>query len=172
MTIKIAFTGHRPNKIPGGWDGGPERDELVSYLICALRDQARKHGPSELITGGALGWDQVALEAGLKLGDMYTPTKIVVAEPFRHFWIKWRPEQIEFYHYLKYSTTLTHTITISDDGYSAWKMQRRNQYMVDNCDELWAFWDGGLKGGTANCIKYAQDKNVKIRNIYDEYRSI
>ncbi len=27
-------------------------------------------------------------------------------------------------------------------------------------------------GGTANCIKYAQDKNVKIRNIYDEYRSI
>ncbi len=34
-------------------------------------------------------------------------------------------------------------------------MQKRNEWMVDNCDMLVAVWDG-TDGGTYNCIDYAK----------------
>lgn len=44
------------------------------------------------------------------------------------------------------------------------QMQKRNEWMVDNCDVLIAVWDGS-PGGTANCIKYAEDKVDTIIRI-------
>ena len=50
---------------------------------------------------------------------------------------------------------------ISTEPYKPDLMQKRNIWMVDNCDLLIAVWDG-TSGGTANCVKYAQSKNKKI----------
>jgi uncharacterized phage-like protein YoqJ len=47
-------------------------------------------------------------------------------------------------------------------------MQLRNIWMVDHADEVWAFWDGS-KGGTANCVKYAERVNKPVRNLFTEY---
>lgn len=44
------------------------------------------------------------------------------------------------------------------------KMQKRNEYMVDNSDIVIAVWDG-TKGGTYNCVKYAQKLEKKIIQI-------
>ena len=41
-------------------------------------------------------------------------------------------------------------------------MQKRNEYMVDNCDLLIACWSGVKKGGTYNCVKYAIKNNKRI----------
>ena len=43
-------------------------------------------------------------------------------------------------------------------------MQKRNEYMVNSCSELIAIFDNS-PGGTANCIKYATEKGVKIVQI-------
>jgi uncharacterized phage-like protein YoqJ len=51
---------------------------------------------------------------------------------------------------------------VSGGGYAAWKMQTRNEWMVDNCDILIAVWDGS-SGGTRNCINYA---NKVCRTIH------
>lgn len=39
------------------------------------------------------------------------------------------------------------------------------QYMVDKCDLLIACWNHIPQGGTYNCVKYAQSKNIKIEYI-------
>lgn len=56
-------------------------------------------------------------------------------------------------------------VVVSDGEYAVWKMQTRNEAMVDAADELWALWDGS-SGGTKNCIDYAKGK-VPIFNFFD-----
>jgi len=53
---------------------------------------------------------------------------------------------------------------VSETGYNNIVMQKRNKWMVDNCDLLIAIWDG-TSGGTANCVKYAQSIGIDIRII-------
>ena len=43
-------------------------------------------------------------------------------------------------------------------------MQKRNEYMVDLADRVIAVWDGS-KGGTANCVKYAEKVGKEIIRI-------
>jgi len=43
----------------------------------------------------------------------------------------------------------------------------RNHYMVDNATHVLAFYDGGVRSGTAATVKYATDTGKPIRNIYD-----
>ncbi len=40
-------------------------------------------------------------------------------------------------------------------------MDKRNKWMVDNCDLLIAVWNG-TSGGTANCVNYAKSINKQI----------
>jgi len=172
MPKTIAFTGHRPDKLPGGWDDTDgKQKEMVDWLKKKLAKEAR-NGRFYIVDGGALGWDQIALEASLKLVGLYSPIMITIVEPHKYFWAKWRPEQIEKYMQLKYSSTDTprKVVVLHDGGYAAWKMLKRDEWMVNNCDELWAYYDGSPKGGTAFTIEYAKKKGVKIRNLYDEYQ--
>jgi len=45
------------------------------------------------------------------------------------------------------------------------RYQFRNQYMVDRSKEVVAFTDGRTTGGTANTIRYAESKGVKVTRI-------
>lgn len=49
-------------------------------------------------------------------------------------------------------------VVVSPGGYSAAKMQVRNEWMVDHCEKLLAVWDG-TGGGTGNCVNYAYYKH-------------
>jgi hypothetical protein len=48
------------------------------------------------------------------------------------------------------------------------KYQERNERMVDEADFLLAFWVGRRKGGTFNCMKYANRRSKLIFNALDE----
>jgi uncharacterized phage-like protein YoqJ len=52
-----------------------------------------------------------------------------------------------------------------EPGYEAWKLQKRNEVLVDHCDSLVAYWTG-VPGGTANCIDYAVSKKRQV-DIFD-----
>ena len=43
-------------------------------------------------------------------------------------------------------------------------MQKRNEYMVDLTDKVIAVWDGS-KGGTGNCVRYAEKCGKEIIRI-------
>lgn len=52
-------------------------------------------------------------------------------------------------------------IAVNDDPYAPWKMQARNEWMIDNSNAVIAVWDGS-PGGTANNIKYAEAKERPV----------
>lgn len=53
---------------------------------------------------------------------------------------------------------------ITGEDYKPWLMKKRNEYMVDLADKVIAVWDGS-KGGTYNCVKYAEKKGKEIVRI-------
>jgi len=63
---------------------------------------------------------------------------------------------------LKRAARIVH---VCEPGYAAWKMQRRNEAMVDACTHVLALWDGS-SGGTENCVKYAEKKRKPIINLW------
>ena len=166
----VAFTGHRPSKLPNGWDG--PHTEVFLFLVKKLLVENRKQEIERAYTGGALGWDQIALEACYQDGIRQT-----LVEPFPGFWRKWSVKQIEEYMQMKHTylnlegnDEIVHSNP--DEDYAPWKLHARNEYMVNRCTELWAWWDGTRKGGTFQCVKYAHKQGKKIVNVYKEFHCI
>ncbi len=154
----VAFTGHRPDKLGGYGKVNLLRDQIM-YLIADQLDVWKRADPKiRGITGMALGVDQWAALCCTRVG--FIP--YVAAIPFAGQESQWPLESQELYRQL-----LSHAeqvVTVSSGGYAASKMQRRNEWMVDHCDQLLAVWDGS-PGGTANCIGYALAKKKPITYI-------
>ncbi len=156
--MRLAVTGHRPEKI-GGYD---ENNPLAIAIKHHMRETLKKYDDEYIVSGEgltvysgmALGIDQWWAEAAIELGITF-----VAAIPFKGMELKW-PEasQNRFNDILKRAVIIKY---VCEPGYAAWKMQQRNQYMVDNCHELIAYWDGS-KGGTANCVSYANTVKTKV----------
>lgn len=150
--MKVAFTGHRPNKI-GGYDkNNPLRkkiQEVISQYLVSLK-------ATFVITGGALGVDTDAAREAYKLGIPYS-----VITPCRNHSSKWPEESQRAY---KTMCELAHEHRVIDVEYSPQAMQNRNIMMVDECDILIAVWDGS-QGGTSNCVNYARQIGKKIIRI-------
>lgn len=96
-----------------------------------------------LISGCALGIDQWWMEVGLWLG-----LPVIAAVPFEGFQAKW---PVASQQKLDKLLAECHDIVyVCDPGYAAEKLQRRNEWMVNHCDTLVAYWNG-TPGGTNNC---------------------
>jgi len=149
----VAFTGHRPNKL-----GGYRVPNRTSRWICfLLEDILGGLRPDHAISGMALGVDQWAAVICCSLKIPWT-----AAIPFAGQELAWPPEsQREYNSLLKKAEK---TFFVCEPGYAAWKMQKRNEWMVDNCDLLIAVWDGS-PGGTGNCVQYAKSRGREIHQI-------
>lgn len=152
----ICGTGHRPNKL-GGYS--PEVFDKLKTLahmyLCVATDL------EGVISGGALGWDQALAAAAL---DLNIPTTLAL--PFLGFENRWpRDSQFQL-EGLMYRAA--HVQYICAEGYAGWKMQKRNEWMVDNSDKVLALWDGST-GGTGNCVAYANKVNKPIINLWSEW---
>jgi len=172
--IKIAFTGHRPDKLSCGYSyDNEEALKLINFLSEEMLLKCYElNNPVTIISGGALGIDQLVILATSSLlnkncDKRFKLLPLIIAEPFDGFWIKW-PEALQNFYLNTLKNCATKIEIISEPPYNAFKMQKRNKWMVDNADEVWAFWDGS-SGGTANCVKYAQSKNKKIINLYKKF---
>ena len=170
---RIAFTGHRPNKLYGYDMNNKDYDKLKIILKDMLKDEIYKYDADTFITGGALGFDTLAFDVVKELIDDYGGEHIL-AIPFEKQPIKWSRESQVKYRSIKLFSTC---IYVDDYGkynikgvkggeYHPAKLQKRNEWMVDNCDLLIGCWDGVKKGGTWNCLKYAMKlgKEIKIIN--------
>lgn len=151
----LAGTGHRPDKL-GGY-GAESRDRLVALAHAAIR----KYNPARVITGMALGWDMALAHAAYSLDVPYT-----AAIPFEGQESRWPPlSQQNWRFYVENADSVIH---VSDPGYAAWKMQRRNEWMVDNATHVLALWNG-TPGGTANCVAYAHKVGRPVINIWPSW---
>jgi uncharacterized phage-like protein YoqJ len=148
--LTISFTGHRPQKIGGFGEINPVKDFIVSELIKKLEELK----PDKCISGMAQGFDIWAAQTCVKMKIPF-----IAAVPFKGQENVWPDESKKIYHNLL--DLAEEVVIVSTGGYAIWKLQVRNQWMVDNSDEIIACFDGS-PGGTKNCIVYATNKNKKI----------
>lgn len=150
----VAATGHRPDKC-GGY-GTEAHSRIIDIAIRYLRETK----PDFVITGMALGWDTAVAEAALFSGVPY-----IAAVPFAGQESRW-PERSQEVH-RNLLAFAAQVFVISNGGFTARAMQKRNEWMVDRADRMLALWDGNIGGGTCNCIAYAEKKGVPIDNMWD-----
>lgn len=149
----VAFTGHRPDKL-----GGYKLPNDTYIRVCQKIDAALKElKPEKVITGMALGIDQWAASIAHKLHIPF-----LAAIPFEGQEKAWPEASQKIFRLLR--KLATEEVIVSPGGYSAHKMQVRNEWMVDHCDKLIAVWDG-TPGGTANCVTYAESVGKSIIRI-------
>lgn len=151
----ICGTGHRPNKL-GGYS-----IEAFERLVSIARNWISENSPSKVISGGALGWDQALAVASIREGVFLS-----IYQPFPSQACKW-PESSQRL-YKRILNKANSVIAVCDDPYAAWKMQKRNEAMVDDSDIVLAMYDGSV-GGTGNCIDYATKQSKKIINLFEFY---
>lgn len=171
---KVAcFTGHRPNKLPGGYDYTSEKNLILANEIENQIIELYNIGVRHFICGGALGVDQIAFNVLTKLRDKENfNITIEIAIPFDGFESQWPFEsKALFYKQLVFADKITavdtnsHYKTTAPVGkYHPEKMEKRNHYMVDHSQYIIAVFDGS-KSGTYNCINYARLKNRTIKII-------
>lgn len=156
----LSGTGHRPPKL-GGY-GADAFNKLVRVISMYLDSNT----PDLIIWGGALGFDQALCQAGVNL-----EIPCLAAIPFEGYHEKWPTvSRIAYKHLLSQSCEVKY---ICKGGYAGYKMQKRNDWMVDQLvepdDVLLTIYNGDLEGGTFNCIEYATSKGVKIDNLYQTW---
>lgn len=148
----LTVTGHRPDKL-GGY-------QIMPLLTKFAVNRLQYYQPDKVISGMALGWDMAIASAAIML-----EIPLIAAVPFKGLESKW-PERSQIY-YRRLLASASKVKIVSKGKYEPWKMQKRNEWMVDEGDLLLALWDGS-KGGTANCIEYAEDR-IEIKNCWNTW---
>lgn len=153
-------TGHRPQKLPWGFNEQDERFLRVRNITREEIINAIRNGYKYFISGMALGFDIMFAEIVLELKQQYD-IHLICALPCKTQSKSWAAMQKERYNnILKYADKVRCVF----DTYTKWCMHERNKYMVENSSLVFALYDGG-SGGTKNTIEYARKKGLKIIEI-------
>lgn len=163
----IAATGHRLDRLGGN------SPEVFARLGALAKASLQKLEPATVISGMALGWDQAIALAAIELS-----IPLIAAVPFASQDAKWHQEDRDRWEGILFQTQQiiyvdrlpNYTVTDVDVGaYHVAKLQKRNEWMVDNCSQILALYDGSGKGGTFNCLEYAKKLNKPVLNVWDSW---
>lgn len=150
MTLPIVMvTGHRPPRIGGYRTPNPTEQWVRQTLDALLRGYQRQLGEFEALSGMALGSDTIFAEVALKLG-----IPVHAAVPFEGQESQW-PERSQ-QHYQQLLHQCVSVRHICEPGYAAWKMLKRDAYMVEQAQHAIAVWDGG-SGGTGHTVRLLRE---------------
>lgn len=150
----MGVTGHRPSRLGGYNPNNP----IMAYVSQRLRQEflhAIEEGFDTFPNGLAIGVDLKAAEIVLGLRELHPHIRLIGAVPFQGQELLWPPETQDHYHNILKQCDEVHYVC--EPGYAPWKMQKRNEWIVDwPIKRLLAVWDGGDRGGTRNCVSYAR----------------
>lgn len=147
------FTGHR--KLPAN-----KIQTIVTNLDREL-DALIENGVTDFMSGGALGFDQIAASLIVAKKEMGKKLRLIFALPCKNQDAHWDEKQKELYQNLLGEAD--EIVYVSED-YDPFCMKRRNKYMVDHS----AYCICALlheKSGTAQTVRFARKKGLKIINV-------
>jgi len=157
-------TGHRPQGFPFDHENENAHAHIIYTHILYKRAEALiRGGYTEFITGMAKGAD-----LDFACAVIYHKTKtfrdildisLEAAIPYPNQTRGWSDYYWNQYDYVLSQCDKKTTVSMS---YFPGCEQRRNQYMVDKSDLVFAVWNGSNKGGTWNTIRYAGQKRVPV----------
>jgi uncharacterized phage-like protein YoqJ len=139
MTV-VAITGHRPEKLKN-----------LTWIDSELSRVLIKLNTTLLYQGMAAGVDLMSATVAHRLGIPY-----VAARP----WAGHTPRKQDQDRYAVVLNQAQSVVNVSESSTyeGPWQYHQRNEYMVNHADIVVAVWDGGPSGGTAACVRYAQEK--------------
>lgn len=160
----LALTGHRPgeNKKKGTPDklwGRNMNDPHYAEVKKQLADYCKKHHIDTIVSGMALGFDQLGAEVALDLG-----LKLVAAVPCKGQEKLWPKDAQRKYHEILNKAYEVFYISNEEYDPSKSQMQDRNKWMIDNADEVFALFNG-TPGGTKNAVDYAELIGKPIKRL-------
>lgn len=160
MKSVVCGTGHRPDKLIGGWANWQKHYlELTDLIVVWLEENK----PDSVISGMALGWDLALANATLQVK---IPLSAYIPCPNQE--LKWsKVDQIEYNNLLEKADNITYI----SEYYTNWCMQKRNEAMVEDSNLVLALFDGS-SGGTKNCVDFAKKKNKEIINLWKVYQDL
>ncbi len=148
----ICFTGHRRLS--------QKQYDWLAETLPSVIERAIDRGFTRFISGGALGFDQLAAETIVWLKDSYN-IELWLAEPFLDFSSKWDASQKKLYNLTKGKANKVCTLEWS---YFDGVYQERNEWMVDESSVVIAAWNGN-PSGTKNTVDYAVTKNKRVLHL-------
>ncbi len=173
--LAVNVTGHR-QILPANHQGGlwPDSDPAVAAhhrlvmgrIAQILAFWHEKNNLMQCISGMALGADTIFAEAVIHMKALDWPIQLIAAVPFAGQESRWNGSAKAKFHAILSQADVVKVV--SPGGYSAHKMQTRNQWMVDNSHFTLAVWNGVQKGGTWNCIQYARQQGKVIWHLHPE----
>lgn len=171
--VILGVTGHRGSYL--GSKGYSE--ETLSNLVRIISnffDIVLK--PDGIITGMALTFDTACAIAARNYGIPY-----IAAIPFKNQASKWNDINKSRYEDLLKSAYKVYYVDtlknskynvkgVTTGQYSALKLIKRNEFIIDHCNRVLALYSGIEEGGTYHAIKYAESKGREVYNLWLAYR--
>lgn len=152
------FTGPRTYKL--NFASG-EKDEACIDLkrrISLEIERLYQRGFKKFLSGMADGVDTYCAEAVLELRTTHPDISLVAVLPYNHKGAgRSEEEKKRFFKIIESADS----VIVLQEHYSKDCYYKRNEYMVDNSDLLFAIYSE--TGGTAYTIKYAAKKDKSIR---------
>lgn len=158
----LGVTGHRPSALGWGYD---YNNKYWLTVKEQFKDFLLQHNVTKVYSGMALGLDTVCAMAVIELQDEGHVIELVAAIPCISQSSVWPEVSRKLYD--KLISRTSEKVVVCEGEYRPWFMQRRNEYIVDNVDEMWSLFNGN-KGGTYNCIQYAQKRGKVIHVLSPE----
>ena len=162
MKKKCAFTGHRPQSLPFGFNKTDERCVALKRILREnIIELIENEDVTHFISGMAIGVDMYAAEIVLGLKASYPGITLESAIPWESQAAKWTEEQRDRYFDIAAECDKE---TLLQTQYTPDCMHKRNRYMVDQADYIIAVWDG-ISSGTGKTVQYAQRQGKPIKAI-------
>ncbi len=150
-----AFTGHRPSRLPWGYDetakGCVRLKAALATQIAALVDS----GITDFLSGMAQGIDQICAELVLAQREKNPALKL----PCMGQDAKWPDSARKRYRSIIQRADSRFYVSRE---YHEGCMLERDRFLVERADCLLAVYDGKQRGGTAMTVRYAKKLGREI----------
>jgi len=144
--------------MPWGYDETDARCVEFRFRLREALEYLIGQGYTDFMSGGALGFDQMAAQIELSLREKYPWIRLIMVIPFDGQADKWSWEQRR--RWLEIIEASDKVIRISH-SYDKGVFFQRNHYMVENADLILAAFDS-QPGGTAGTVAYAKRHGVRV----------
>lgn len=152
------FTGHRDLPIN-------QIKDIEAITASEIRTLIRDSGVCYFGVGGAIGFDTLAARVLFQIRETeYKHIKVILVYPFDGFTSRWTPAQQAEHNRLlpQYDKVVCVADRPSREAYLA-----RDRHLVDNSAYCISYCTR-QSGGTAYTVKYARQRGIEVRNVFDK----
>jgi len=157
-----SFTGYRTKKLNESLMRGSLTLEDLTDILEYEMKQMLDRGFETFQCGMASGADLLFAKTALRLKKEYPPVRFIAVIPCLEHDKGWNHADRTACR--EAAEQADEVIMVSNTRYYDGCMAKRNRYLVDNCDELLAIYDG-RPGGTMQTINFAKERGIRVTVI-------